>query len=66
MLIKSTIEDKSMQSANVNIDKRQLERDKDTLEALADCEAGNLIDGDKVMEWLESWGTEDEKAPPQG
>jgi predicted transcriptional regulator len=66
MLSTQENEVKTMQPANIKIDERQLQRDKDTLEALADCEAGNLIDGDKVMEWLESWGTKDEKDPPQG
>ncbi len=42
--------------------KRRL--DEETLESWEDYKAGRVIDGDKVMAWLESWGTEDEKEPP--
>ncbi|PCK06321.1 MAG: hypothetical protein COA42_17460, partial [Alteromonadaceae bacterium] len=31
--------------------------------ATADIEAGRTVDGDTVMAWLESWGTENEKEP---
>jgi len=31
---------------------------------LDDYEAGKWVDGDKVIEWLRSWGTEDELPPP--
>lgn len=48
-----------------------LERDEvkmrhlaETREAIAEVEAGQLIDGDKVLDWLESWGTDNEKQPP--
>ena len=40
---------------------RQVEK---TLEALADVKAGREIDGDEVLEWLKSWGTDQEKDPP--
>lgn len=33
-------------------------------QGMADIEAGRLIDGDKVMTWLESWGTDNELEPP--
>ena len=36
-----------------------------TLEALDDVKAGRLIEGEEVMEWLKSWGTEYEKSPPE-
>lgn len=36
----------------------------DTLAALASVRAGNLIDDDHVSEWLQSWGTDEELAPP--
>lgn len=36
---------------------------QDTLEALDDVKAGRVIDGDEVVDWLESWGDEDEKEP---
>ncbi len=39
-------------------------RNQATLESWEDYQAGRTIDGDQVMEWIESWGTEDEKEPP--
>jgi predicted transcriptional regulator len=41
---------------------RRLEKTKD---ALAEVEAGELIDGDEVLSWLDSWGTDDEREPPR-
>ena len=38
---------------------------EETREALADVKAGRILDGEEVMEWLDSWGAEDEKAPPK-
>ena len=38
---------------------------EETREALADIKAGNVVDGADVMDWLSSWGTSDEKAPPK-
>ena len=32
----------------------------ETLEALEDVKAGRLVDGEEVLEWMESWGTDDE------
>ncbi|MGB3620858.1 MAG: ribbon-helix-helix protein, CopG family [Ketobacter sp.] len=37
---------------------------EDTQLSLAQAEAGQLIDGDEVMDWIDSWGSEDEKEPP--
>ena len=31
---------------------------------LEDIAAGRVVDGDEVMDWIASWGTPDEKAPP--
>lgn len=39
-------------------------RNLETLESWGDYKAGRVIDGDEVMAWLESWGTDDEKEPP--
>lgn len=39
-------------------------RDQQTLSALADFDAGRLVDGEEVMSWLESWGGEDEQPAP--
>ena len=37
---------------------------KETLASWDDYENGRIVDGDKVMEWLETWGDENEKEPP--
>jgi len=39
-------------------------RRQETLEAIEDIEAGRTVAGDKVLSWLDSWGTDDEKEPP--
>ncbi len=36
-------------------------RYRETLEALEDVKAGRLVDGEEVLNWMESWGTDDEK-----
>ncbi len=41
------------------------QRLEETREALADIQNGQVIPGDEILEWLESWGTEREKVPPQ-
>ncbi len=38
---------------------------EETQEALADIKAGKTVEGDAVMEWLESWGTTKERMPPK-
>ena len=38
---------------------------RETLEGLADVEAGRLIDGEEVLAWIESWGTDDELPRPR-
>lgn len=40
-------------------------RKQETLEALEDIEAGRVVDGDKVLDWLSGWGTDDERRPPR-
>jgi predicted transcriptional regulator len=37
----------------------------ETLEALEDIDAGYFVDGDRVLDWLSSWGANDESVPPQ-
>ena len=37
----------------------------DTREALADIRAGRVIEAEPIIDWLESWGSDDEKAPPE-
>jgi predicted transcriptional regulator len=34
-------------------------------EGLADLRAGHIVEGEAVMRWLESWGTEHELPPPK-
>ncbi len=38
---------------------------QDTLKALESIKAGQSIDEDDVNAWLNSWGTEDRKSPPE-
>ena len=37
---------------------------EDTRKALADIKAGRVVDGADVIDWLDSWGTDNEKTPP--
>jgi len=36
----------------------------DTLKALSSVKAGKAVDEDAVSDWLQSWGSSDEKEPP--
>ena len=38
---------------------------RETLEGLADVEAGRLVDGDEVLAWIESWGKDEELPTPR-
>jgi len=38
---------------------------KETREAMDDVTAGRLLDGEEVMAWVESWGTDNELEPPK-
>lgn len=49
----------------VEREKELRRRDEETMEALADMEAGLTVDGEKVLDWIASWGTGDEKEPPR-
>lgn len=37
---------------------------RETLEGLADVEAGRVVDGEEVLAWIQSWGTENELPCP--
>ena len=37
---------------------------QDTIEVLEDIEAGRVMDGKEVLNWLTGWGTDDEQGPP--
>ena len=39
-------------------------RDEETREALAELDAGQVVDGDEVLAWIDSWGSEEEREPP--
>ena len=38
---------------------------KEIDEAFAEADKGEFISGDKVLDWMKSWGTENELAPPE-
>ena len=40
-------------------------RYQETLGALEDIEAGRVVDGKKVLNWLSGWGTDNEQEPPK-
>jgi len=42
------------------LDRRRLE----TVEALEDIESGRIVDGERVLDWLDGWGTDNETAAP--
>ena len=48
----------------VEREEKKAQRLEETLEALADLEAGRVIDGDEMNRWIESWGTDNELEPP--
>jgi predicted transcriptional regulator len=45
-------------------DQRQ-RRDQETREALAELDAGHVVDGDEVLAWIDSWGSKNEREPPR-
>jgi predicted transcriptional regulator len=49
----------------VDQEKELKRRNEETMEALADVTAGLVVDGKRVLNWLASWGTEDEKEVPE-
>jgi predicted transcriptional regulator len=46
-------------------DALEQQRWQDTVEALESARQGQVIDGEKVHGWLESWGADDELPPPK-
>jgi predicted transcriptional regulator len=40
-------------------------RNEETREALAELDAGQVVDGDEVLAWIDSWGSERELEPPR-
>lgn len=49
---------------HVSQEKELTFRREETMEALEDIAAGRTIEGDKVLDWLETWGTDNEQEPP--
>jgi len=46
-------------------EEQRLKRLQETKEALTDLEEGRVIDGDALLEWIDSWGTPEERNPPR-
>ena len=46
-------------------EERVLARIERTRKALDQVEAGQMVDGDEVMAWIASWGTDKETQPPR-
>jgi predicted transcriptional regulator len=44
---------------------RAMMRIERTRKALDQVEAGQVVDGDEVMAWIASWGTDKETQPPK-
>lgn len=40
-------------------------RDAETREALAELDAGQVVDGEDVLAWIDSWGSKNEREPPR-
>ncbi len=37
----------------------------DTRQALSEIESGEFVDGEEVLDWIESWGSKDVKSAPK-
>lgn len=40
-------------------------RDEETREALAELDAGQVVDGDEVLAWIDSWGSKNKRESPR-
>ena len=47
-------------AAYLDAEQRRLQRLAETRQALEELERGELVDSDAVLEWLDTWGTENE------
>ena len=49
------------------IERRAIEEERwgETLQALESVKNGAVVEESEVVDWLKSWGAEDEKAPPK-
>lgn len=48
----------------IDQEERKQEMLQKTEEAIADIEASRVVSGEEVMQWLDTWGTEQEKTAP--
>jgi len=46
-------------------EERALNRIERSRKALDQVEAGQVVDGDEVMTWIASWGSDKESSPPK-
>ena len=46
-------------------EERALNRIERSRKALDQVEAGQMVDGDEVMTWIASWGSDKESSPPK-
>jgi len=49
----------------VEKEQERKKRDTETMEALTDMEAGVVVDGARVRDWIASWGNADELEHPR-
>ena len=38
---------------------------QETRQALSEIESGDFVEGEEVMDWIESWGSDDVKSAPK-
>jgi predicted transcriptional regulator len=46
-------------------EERRIQRLEETRQALDEVDAGDLVEGDEVLAWLDSWGAPDEFEAPR-
>ena len=46
-------------------EERRIQRIEETRQALDEVDAGDLVEGDEVLAWLDSWGAPDEHKAPR-
>jgi predicted transcriptional regulator len=46
-------------------EERHIQRLEETRQALGEVDAGDLVEGDEVLAWLDSWGAPDEREAPR-
>jgi len=46
-------------------EERRVQRLAETRQGLGEVEAGDLVEGDEVLAWLDSWGAPDEHKAPR-